>query len=94
MPAFIPITIYLNDRSMLIASIPDAETALQQPWPFMDKPSRLEAIRMIEECLAGHCTQQAAFDAFKAAASEQGLLKRKPPSEGLRQFDGVAEDLQ
>ncbi|WP_198032922.1 MULTISPECIES: DUF982 domain-containing protein [unclassified Mesorhizobium] len=93
MPAFIPITIYLNDRSMLIASIPDAETALQQPWPFMDKPSRLEAIRMIEECLAGHCTQQAAFDAFRAAASEQGLLKRKPPSIGLRKFDGVAEDL-
>jgi Protein of unknown function (DUF982) len=93
MPAFIPITIYLNDRSMLIASIPDAETALQQPWPFMDKPCRLEAIRMIEECLAGHCTQQAAFDAFKAAASEQGLLKRKHPSIGLRKFDGVAEDL-
>ncbi|RWN50457.1 DUF982 domain-containing protein [Mesorhizobium sp.] len=93
MPAFISITIYLNDRSMLVASIPDAETALQEPWPFMDKPSRLRAIRMIEECLAGHCTQQAAFDAFKAAASEQGLLKRKPPSVGLRKFDWVAEDL-
>ncbi|RWM87471.1 MAG: DUF982 domain-containing protein [Mesorhizobium sp.] len=92
MPAFIPITIYL-DRSMLVASIPDAAEALRLPWPFMDKPSRLEAIRMIEECLAGHCTQQAAFEAFKAAASEQGLLKRKPPSVGLRQFDGVAEDL-
>ncbi|RWP54418.1 DUF982 domain-containing protein [Mesorhizobium sp.] len=92
MPAFIPITIYL-DRPILVASIPDAAKALQQPWPFMDKPSRLEAIRMIEECLAGHCTQQAAFDAFRTAASEQGLLKRKPPSEGLRQFDGVAEDL-
>ncbi|RWQ44039.1 MAG: DUF982 domain-containing protein, partial [Mesorhizobium sp.] len=87
MPAFIPIIIYLNDRSMLIASIADAETALQQPWPFMDKPCRLEAIRIIEECLAGHCTQQAAFDAFRAAASEQGLLKRKPPSIGLRKFD-------
>ncbi|BCH15001.1 DUF982 domain-containing protein [Mesorhizobium sp. L-2-11] len=91
MPAFIPITIYLNHRSMLVASIADAETALQQPWPFMDKPSRLEAIRMIEECLAGHCSHQAA--AFKAAASEQGLLKRNPPSVGLRKFDGVAEDL-
>ncbi len=93
MPTFIPITIYLNHRSMLVASIPDVETALQQPWPFMDKPSRLEAIRMVEECLAGHCTQQAAFDAFKAAASEQGVLKRKLPSVGLRKFDGVAEDL-
>ncbi|CAH2397527.1 DUF982 domain-containing protein [Mesorhizobium ventifaucium] len=93
MPAFIPITIHLNDRSMAIVSIADAAKALQQPWPFMDKPSRLEAIRMIEECLAGHCSHQAAFAAFEAAASEQGLLKQKPPSVGLRKFDGVAEDL-
>ncbi|TJW38728.1 MAG: DUF982 domain-containing protein [Mesorhizobium sp.] len=93
MPTFIPITIYLNHKPIVVASIPEAANALQQPWPFMDKPSRLEAIRMIEECLAGHCTQQAAFDAFKAAASEQGLLKRKPPSAGLRKFDGVAEDI-
>ncbi|TIN05481.1 DUF982 domain-containing protein [Mesorhizobium sp.] len=93
MPTFIPITIYLNRKPIVVASIPEAAKALQQPWPFMDKPSRLEAIRMIEECLAGHCTQQAAFDAFKAAASEQGLLKRRPPSVGLRQFDVVAEDL-
>lgn len=26
-------------------------------------------------------------------ASEQGLLKQKPPSAGLRKFDGVIEDL-
>ncbi|RWQ64492.1 DUF982 domain-containing protein [Mesorhizobium sp.] len=93
MPAFMPITIYLNHRLILVASIPDAETALQQPWPFMDKPSRLEAIRMVEECLAGHCSHQAAFAAFEEAASEQGLLKEKPPSVGLRKFDGVAEDM-
>ena len=48
---------------------------------------------MIEECLAGHCSHQAAFAAFEEAASEQGLLKQKPPSVGLRKFDGVAEDL-
>ncbi|WP_419697161.1 DUF982 domain-containing protein [Mesorhizobium muleiense] len=78
---------------MLVASIPDAETALQRPWPFMDQPSRLEAIRMVEECLAGHCSHQTAFAAFEAAATEQGLLKRKRPSEGLKKFDGVAEDL-
>lgn len=91
MTAFIPITISLNDRSMVIASIADAAKALQQPWPSMDGPSRLEAIRMIEECLAGHCTHQAAFAAFEAAATEQGLHKQKPPSVGLKQFDGVAE---
>jgi hypothetical protein len=93
MAAFIPITVYLNHKPMVVASIADAETALQQPWPLMEKPSRLEAIRMIEECLAGHCSPQAAFAAFKAAASEQGLLKRKRPSVGLKKFDGVAEDL-
>ncbi|RWK57141.1 MAG: DUF982 domain-containing protein [Mesorhizobium sp.] len=76
-----------------VASIADAAKALQQPWPSMDKPVRLEAIRMIEECLAGHCSHQAAFAAFEAAASEQGLLEQKPPSAGLRKFDGVAEDL-
>jgi hypothetical protein len=93
MTAFLPITISLNGTSMVIASIADAAKALQQPWPSMDRPSRLEAIRMIEECLAGHCTHQAAFDAFEAAATEQGLHKQKPPSVGLRQFDGVAEDM-
>ena len=93
MAAFIPITVYLNHKPMVVASIADAETALQKPWPLMEKPSRLEAIRMIEECLAGHCSHQAAFAAFEAAASEQGLLKQKPPSAGLRKFDGVAEDL-
>ncbi|WP_301555179.1 DUF982 domain-containing protein [Mesorhizobium ventifaucium] len=93
MTAFIPISIHLNGKSMAIASIADAAKALQQPWPSMDKPSRLEAIRMIEECLAGHCSHQAAFAAFEAAASEQGLLRQKPPSAGLRKFDGVAEDL-
>ncbi|RWQ41982.1 MAG: DUF982 domain-containing protein [Mesorhizobium sp.] len=93
MAAFIPITVYLNHKPMVVASIADAETALQQPWPLMEKPSRLEAIRMIEECLAGHCNHQAAFAAFKAAASEQGLLKRKRPSVGLKKFDGVVEDL-
>jgi hypothetical protein len=93
MTAFIPITIYLNHRPMVVASIAEAAKALQQPWPSMDKPSRLEAIRMIEECLAGHCSHQAAFAAFEAAATEQGLHKQKPPSEGLKKFDGVAEDL-
>ncbi len=93
MTAFIPITIYLNHKSMVVASIADAANALQQQWPSMDKQSRLEAIRRLEECLAGHCSHQAAFAAFEAAASEQGLLKQKPPSVGLRKFDGVAEDL-
>ncbi|TIL39061.1 MAG: DUF982 domain-containing protein [Mesorhizobium sp.] len=93
MTAFTPISITLNGKAMAIASIADAAKALKQPWPSMDKPSRLEAIRMIEECLAGHCSHQAAFAAFEAAASEQGLLDQKPPSAGLRKFDGVAEDL-
>ncbi|MET3577505.1 DUF982 domain-containing protein [Mesorhizobium sp. M0988] len=93
MTAFIPITIYLNHRPMVVASIAAAAKALQQPWPSMDKPSRLEAIRMIEECLAGHCSHQAAYAAFEAAASEQGLLERKPPSVGLKRLDRVAEDL-
>ncbi|RWO27850.1 DUF982 domain-containing protein [Mesorhizobium sp.] len=93
MTAFTPISITLNGKAMAIASIADAAKALKQPWPSMDKPSRLEAIRMFEECLAGHCSHQAAFAAFEAAASEQGLLEQKPPSTGLRKFDGVAEDL-
>ncbi|MER8827506.1 DUF982 domain-containing protein [Mesorhizobium sp. M0938] len=93
MTAFIPITIYLNHKPVVVASIAAAAKALQHPWPSMNKPSRLEAIRMVEECLAGHCSQQAAFAAFEAAAAEQGLHKQRPPSEGLKKFDGVAEDL-
>ncbi len=93
MAAFIPITIYLYEKRMPIASIADAEAALKLPWPFMDKPQRLTAIRMIDECVAGHCSRLAAFEAFTAAAIEQGLLKQHPPSAGLETFDGVAEDL-
>ncbi|RWF63638.1 MAG: hypothetical protein EOS26_31510 [Mesorhizobium sp.] len=59
----------------------------------MGKPSRLEAIRMVDECLAGHCSLHAAIAAFQTAATEHRLLKRKPPSIGLKKFDRVAEDL-
>ncbi|WP_162457859.1 hypothetical protein [Mesorhizobium tianshanense] len=38
-------------------------------------------------------THHAAFAAFEAAATEQGLHKQKPPSVGLKEFDGVAEDM-
>ncbi|MER8532095.1 DUF982 domain-containing protein [Mesorhizobium sp. M1005] len=79
MPAFVPITIYLDCSPTVIASIADAAKALDQPWPYMGKRRRYEAIRMIRECMAGHCSQQAAIEAFKAAATEQGLLKQKPP---------------
>lgn len=91
MPAFIPITIYLNCKPMVVASISDAAKALEQPWPYVAKPRRLEAVRMIKECLAGHCNQQAAIDAFKAAAIEQGLFTQTPPSVGLTKFDGFLE---
>lgn len=93
MPAFIPITIYLNCKPMVVASISDAAKALEQPWPYVAKPQRFEAVRMIKECLAGHCNQQAAIDAFKAAAIEQGLFTQRPPSVGLTKFDAVVRDM-
>ncbi|WP_352900025.1 DUF982 domain-containing protein [Mesorhizobium sp. M1340] len=93
MTAFIPITIYLNGKSTVVASISDAAKALEQPWPYVAKPRRLEAVRMIKECLAGHCNQQAAIDAFKAAAAEQGLLKQRPPLVGLKRLGGIVEEL-
>ncbi|MER9270489.1 DUF982 domain-containing protein [Mesorhizobium sp. M0643] len=77
MPVFVSIAVCLNGNVTMVASIADAAKVLQQPWPKIAKPSRLNAIRMIEECLAGHCSQQAAFDAFKAAATEQGLLQKR-----------------
>lgn len=49
MPAFIPITIYLNCKPMVVASISDAAKALEQPWPYVAKPRRLEAVRMIRD---------------------------------------------
>lgn len=75
MPAFIPITIYLDRNATVVKTIADAAKALEQPWPYMRRQGRLKAIRLIQECMAGHCSQQAAFDAFKAAAMEQGLLR-------------------
>ncbi|WP_352636368.1 DUF982 domain-containing protein [Mesorhizobium sp. M0145] len=76
----------------MVASISDAAKALEQPWPYLAKPRRLEAVRMIKECLAGHCNQQAAIDAFKAAAAEQGL-KQRPPLVGLKRLGGIVEEL-
>ncbi|WP_352901946.1 DUF982 domain-containing protein [Mesorhizobium sp. M1307] len=54
MRAFSPITICLNRNLTVVASIADAMKVLQQPWPRMGKPGRLNAIRMVEESLAGH----------------------------------------
>ncbi|WP_352619657.1 MULTISPECIES: DUF982 domain-containing protein [unclassified Mesorhizobium] len=76
-----------------VPSISDAAKALEQPWPYVAKPRRLEAVRMIRECLAGHCNQQAAIDAFKAAAIEQGLLTQRPSSVGLTKLDAVVRDV-
>ncbi|ESX83345.1 hypothetical protein X759_03295 [Mesorhizobium sp. LSHC420B00] len=77
----------------MVASIADAMKVLQQPWPRMGKPGRLKAIRMVEESLAGHCSQQAAFEAFKAAAAEQGLLRTRGTSTGLGKCARMVEDL-
>ncbi|MER8398208.1 DUF982 domain-containing protein [Mesorhizobium sp. M1348] len=77
MPTFIPITIYLNGNATVVKTIADAAKALEQPWPHTAKPGRLKAMRMIKECMAGHCSQYAAFGAFKAAATEQGLLRKR-----------------
>jgi hypothetical protein len=89
MPMFIPITIHLNHKAVVVSSIADAAKALEQPWPKMNKPARLKAIRLITECIAGHCSQQAAFDAFKSAAREQRLLGRRPS--GGRTLDQLLE---
>ncbi|WP_352846237.1 DUF982 domain-containing protein [Mesorhizobium sp. M0199] len=93
MRAFSPITICLNRNLTVVASIADAMKVLQQPWPRMGKPGRLKAIRMVEESLAGHCSQQAAFEAFKAAAAEQGLLRTRGTSTGLGKCARMVEDL-
>ncbi|WP_352979744.1 DUF982 domain-containing protein [Mesorhizobium sp. M1378] len=71
----------------MVSSIADAAKALEQPWPFMTKSSRLDAFRVLE-CMAGHCSQQAAIEAFKAA------IKQKPPSVGIKALSGVAEELK
>ncbi|WP_352721915.1 DUF982 domain-containing protein [Mesorhizobium sp. M0306] len=76
MPAFIPITIYLNCKPMVVASISDAAKALEQPWPYVAKPRRLEAVRMIKECLAGHCNQQAATMPSRRPQSNRDFLRK------------------
>ncbi|TKB27892.1 MAG: DUF982 domain-containing protein, partial [Mesorhizobium sp.] len=62
-------------NATVVKTIADAAKALEPPWPYMGRQGRLKAIRLIQECMAGHCSQQAAFDAFKAAAMGQGLLR-------------------
>lgn len=79
MTAFIPITIYLNHKPVVVASIADAKTALQQPWPVMGKPSRLEAIEWLT-----NAWPDTAANTLRSLPSRRPQLNRGFLSESLQ----------
>lgn len=52
----------------------DITRALAMAWPDKERESYREAARLAGEAAEGWCTHRAAYDAFVAAASEQGRV--------------------
>jgi hypothetical protein len=91
MTTFRPVTLRLRDnKTMLVGSVAEAATALQQRWPDKNRLSYKAAARLVALAVDGTCSQRPAFDAFTRAAGEQGLLVTKPPSRANEWLDAVS----
>jgi hypothetical protein len=89
MTAFVPITIYLNHRPMVVASIADAAKALQQPWPFMDKPSRLEAIRISRNAWPDIAVTKLRSPPSRRLQRNRDFISRSPQAKASRNSTGL-----
>ncbi|TIX09234.1 MAG: DUF982 domain-containing protein, partial [Mesorhizobium sp.] len=88
MSLFLPLTIRFADGgSMVVSSIADAKKALARTWKDKDAATYVVAVRLVDDALAGICRPAVAFDAFKTAAAEQGLLRPGDRSAALVMLD-------
>ena len=91
MTAFMPVTLrFCDNKTMLVGSVADAAAALGQQWPDKTRLSYQAAARLVALAVDGTCSQRPAFDALTRAASEQGLLVRKPRSRANEWLDAVS----
>ncbi|QKC82683.1 DUF982 domain-containing protein [Mesorhizobium sp. NZP2077] len=91
MTAFMPITLrFCDNKTMLVGSVADAETALRQQWPDKTAPSYLDAARLVRLAIEGTCRPSTAFEAFSKAARQQGIFVARPRSRAHEWLDAAA----
>ncbi|TGQ64064.1 DUF982 domain-containing protein [Mesorhizobium sp. M00.F.Ca.ET.186.01.1.1] len=91
MTAFMPVTLrFCDSKTMLVGSIPQAQTALGRQWPDKAAPAYLGAARLVRLAVDGSCSQRSAFEAFTEAARQQGVLVVKPRSRAHAWLDAAA----
>lgn len=74
---------------MVVSSIPDAQKALACQWRNKEAATYHEAARLLAAAKDGICKPAVAFDAFRNAASKQGLLQPTKPSTALGMLDDL-----
>ncbi|OBQ73351.1 DUF982 domain-containing protein [Mesorhizobium erdmanii] len=91
MTAFMPITLrFCDNKTMLVGSVADAQTALQRQWPDKTAPAYIEAARLVRLAVEGNCCPRTAFEAFSKAARRQGILMVKSKSRAYDWLDAAA----
>ncbi|KRB23385.1 MULTISPECIES: DUF982 domain-containing protein [Mesorhizobium] len=91
MTAFIPVTLrFCDNKTMLVGSVAEAETALQHQWPDKTAPAFLDAARLVRQAVEGNCCPRTAFEAFTGVAGQQGILVVKPRSRAHDWLDAAA----
>ncbi|RVD55638.1 DUF982 domain-containing protein [Mesorhizobium sp. M2D.F.Ca.ET.185.01.1.1] len=91
MSRFLPLTIrFVGGGSMVVTTVAEARTALAGSWKNKEAPDYLEAVRLVDDAIAGICRPAIAFAAFKKVAMQQGLLKPSQPSAALTMLDDLS----
>ncbi|ESY79156.1 DUF982 domain-containing protein [Mesorhizobium australicum] len=91
MTAFMPVTLrFCDNKTMLVGSVAEAATALRHQWPDKTAPGYLEAARLVRLAVEGTCCPRPAFEAFREAARQQGILVAKPRSRAHEWLDAAA----
>lgn len=63
-----------------VCNIADAVNVLADlRWPGKGSAGHREAVRLADEALAGYCKVPIAFDAFRKAADDAGILEKSEP---------------
>ncbi|WP_217577554.1 DUF982 domain-containing protein [Mesorhizobium sp. GbtcB19] len=88
MSRFLPLTIrFISGGTMMVTTVAEARKALDGTWKNKEAPAYLDAVRLVDDAIAGTCRPAVAFAAFKKVAREQGLLKSAQPSAALTMLD-------
>lgn len=77
-----------------VSSLPDVAKAIAMAWPDKECERYRNAARLAERAREGWCTPRAAYDAFVAAAREQGRIvqSRKLRDRAARELAAIAPE--